>query len=155
MEGDVIKVKMWVAQSCPSLCDPMDCGPSGSSIHGIFQARIVKWVAISLSRDLPNAGIEPKSLMSPALSGEFFTTSTTWEAQSNSYANIYSICFLGLLSMHLFAQIVLFLYPLWINTLQISWWIRQILSMSLWNTHSPGGIYFRSIVIWFKWKVVQ
>ena len=108
MEGDVIKVKMWVAQSCPSLCDPMDCGPSGSSIHGIFQARIVKWVAISLSRDLPNAGIEPKSLMSPALSGEFFTTSTTWEAQSNSYANIYSICFLGLLSMHLFAQIVLF-----------------------------------------------
>ena len=39
-----------VAQSCPTLCDPMDCSPPGSSIHGIFQARILKWVVISFSR---------------------------------------------------------------------------------------------------------
>ena len=39
-----------VAQSCPILCDPMDCGPPGSSIHGISQARIREWVAISFSR---------------------------------------------------------------------------------------------------------
>ena len=39
-----------VAQSCPALCDPMDCSPSGSSVHGIFQARILQWVAISFSR---------------------------------------------------------------------------------------------------------
>ena len=38
-----------VAQSCPALCDPIDCGLSGSSIHGIFQARILEWVAISFS----------------------------------------------------------------------------------------------------------
>ena len=38
-----------VAQSCPTLCDPMDCSPSGSSVHGIFQARILEWVAISFS----------------------------------------------------------------------------------------------------------
>ena len=37
-------------QSCPTLCDPMDCSPSGSSIHGILQARILGWVAISFSR---------------------------------------------------------------------------------------------------------
>ena len=37
------------AQSCPTLCDPMDYSPSGSSVHGIFQARILDWVAISLS----------------------------------------------------------------------------------------------------------
>ena len=37
-------------QSCLTLCDPMDCSPSGSSIHGIFQARILEWVAISFSR---------------------------------------------------------------------------------------------------------
>ena len=36
-------------QSCPTLCDPMDCTPRGSSVHGIFQARIVEWVAISSS----------------------------------------------------------------------------------------------------------
>ena len=39
-----------VAQLCPTLCDPMDCSPPGSSIHGIFQARILEWVAISFSR---------------------------------------------------------------------------------------------------------
>ena len=39
-----------VAQSCPILCDPMDCSLTGSSIHGIFQARILEWVAISFSR---------------------------------------------------------------------------------------------------------
>ena len=32
-------------QSCPSLCDSMDCGPPGSSVHGILQARILEWVA--------------------------------------------------------------------------------------------------------------
>jgi len=36
-----------VAQSCPTLCDPMDCSLSGSSVYGILQARILEWVAIS------------------------------------------------------------------------------------------------------------
>ena len=39
-----------VTQSCPTLCDPMDYSLSGSSVHGIFQARILEWVAISFSR---------------------------------------------------------------------------------------------------------
>ena len=38
-------------QSCPTLCNPMDCSPLGSSIHGILQARILEWVAISFSRE--------------------------------------------------------------------------------------------------------
>ena len=40
-------------QSLPTLCDPMDCSPSGSSVHGIFQARILDWVVISYSRGSP------------------------------------------------------------------------------------------------------
>ena len=40
-----------LAQSRPTLCDPMDCSPPGSSVHGISQARILEWVAISFSRD--------------------------------------------------------------------------------------------------------
>ena len=36
-------------QSCPTLCDPMDCSLPGSSIHGIFQARVLEWVAIAFS----------------------------------------------------------------------------------------------------------
>ena len=39
-----------VAQSCPTLCDPVDCSPPGSSVHGILQARILEWVAISFSK---------------------------------------------------------------------------------------------------------
>ena len=39
-----------VAQLCPTLCDPMDCSLSGSSVHGIFQARVLEWIAISFSR---------------------------------------------------------------------------------------------------------
>ena len=39
-----------VAQSCLTLCDPMDCSPPGFSVHGILQARILEWVAISFSR---------------------------------------------------------------------------------------------------------
>ena len=38
-----------VAQSCPTLSDPMDCSPPGSSVHGIFQARVLEWVAIAFS----------------------------------------------------------------------------------------------------------
>ena len=56
-----------VAQSCPTLCDPMDCSPLGSSVHGIFQARIMEWVAISFFRDLPDPGIVPRS---PALQAD-------------------------------------------------------------------------------------
>ena len=39
-----------VAQSCLTLCNPMDCSPPGSSVHGILPARILEWVAISFSR---------------------------------------------------------------------------------------------------------
>ena len=46
-------------QSCPTLCDPMDYSPPGSSVHGIFQARILEWVAMSSSRGLPDPGIKP------------------------------------------------------------------------------------------------
>ena len=38
-----------VTQSCPTLCDPMDCSLPGSSVHGIFQARVLQWVAIAFS----------------------------------------------------------------------------------------------------------
>ena len=44
------KEKSEVAQSCPTLCDPVDCSSPGSSVHGILQARVLEWVAISFSR---------------------------------------------------------------------------------------------------------
>ena len=44
-----VKSESEVAQSCPTLSDPMDCSPSASSIHGIFQARVLEWGAIAFS----------------------------------------------------------------------------------------------------------
>ena len=50
-----------VAQSCLTLGDPMNCSLPGSSVHEIFNARILGWVAIPFSRDIPDPGIEPGS----------------------------------------------------------------------------------------------
>ena len=61
------KVKVLVAQLFLTLCDPMDCSPAGSSVHRILQARILEWVAIPFSRDVPNPEIQPGS---PALQAD-------------------------------------------------------------------------------------
>ena len=50
-----VKSESEVAQSCPTLSDPMDCSLPGSSIHGIFQARVLEWGAIAFSEN-PNIG---------------------------------------------------------------------------------------------------
>ena len=69
-----------VAQSCLTFYDPMDCSPPGSSVHGIFQARILEWIATPFSRGSSQPRDELMSLKSAALVGRFFTTSATWEA---------------------------------------------------------------------------
>ena len=58
-DGWEVEVRLWLihvdiwqkvsedAQSCLTLCDPMDCSPPGSSVHGILQARVLEWIAIS------------------------------------------------------------------------------------------------------------
>ena len=63
-----LSVCVLVAQLCPTLCDPMNCSQPGSSAHGIFQARMLEWFAITFSRGiLPHQGIE---LGSPALQAD-------------------------------------------------------------------------------------
>ena len=49
-----------VSQSCPTLCNPMDCSLPGSSVHGIFQATVLEWVAISFLQGIfPTQGLNP------------------------------------------------------------------------------------------------
>ena len=67
-----------VAQSCPTLCDPMDCSLPGSSVHVIFQARILEWVAMPSFRG--SSYLRDQTRVSPELAGRFFTTITTWKA---------------------------------------------------------------------------
>ena len=59
-----MKAKVLVTQSCPTFCDPMDSSPPDSFVHGILQARILEWVAISFSMGLPWPRDQTKS---PAL----------------------------------------------------------------------------------------
>ena len=69
------------AQSCLILCDPMDCSPPGSSVHGILQARVLEWVAVSYSR----GSSQPRGqtlVSSPALAVGLFITNATWESES-------------------------------------------------------------------------
>ena len=54
-----------VAQSCPALWNPMACSPSASCAHGIFQEKILEWVAILTPGDLPDPGIKPSSPVPP------------------------------------------------------------------------------------------
>ena len=60
----VVKVKVLAAQSCPTLCNPIDSSPPGSFVHVILQARILSGLSFPSSGDLPNPGIKPRS---PAL----------------------------------------------------------------------------------------
>ena len=62
------------------LCGPINCSPPSSSVHGIFQARNTGAGHHFLLQAIFPPGIEPASLVSPALAGGFFTTSATWEA---------------------------------------------------------------------------
>ena len=73
-----MRVKVLVAQSCPTLCNPMDCSLSGSSVHGILQARILEWVAIPFSE----GSSPPKEQTRVShIAGRFFTVYATREAQ--------------------------------------------------------------------------
>ena len=70
-----------VAQSCPTLCDPMDCSPPGSSVHGILHARVLEWGAISFSRgsSRPRDGTQVS-----CIAGRWFNIWGTREALINT-----------------------------------------------------------------------
>ena len=63
-------MKVLVSQSCPTLCDPMDCSSPGLSVHGILQARILEWVAIPFRR----GSSRPRDQTQVScIAGKFFT----------------------------------------------------------------------------------
>ena len=73
----LIIVKVCIAQSCLTLCSPMDCSPPGSSVHGISQARILEWIAIPFSR----VSSQPRDWTQVScIAGSFFISWATREA---------------------------------------------------------------------------
>ena len=65
--GRAFSTQVLITQSFLILCDPLDCSPPDSTIHGILQARILEWVTIPFSEDLPSPEIEPRC---PALQAD-------------------------------------------------------------------------------------
>ena len=90
-----VEEEVLVAQSCPTLCNPMDCSPPASSVHGILQAKILQWVAILFSRG--SSQTRDRTWVS-CTAGRFFIVWGTGEALvfKNTYStkifeNMYSI----------------------------------------------------------------
>ena len=84
----IIYLTMWVCvccvcsvtRSCLTVCDPMDCSPLGSSVHGIFQARILEWVAISSSRGSSKPRVQTWVYCISWIGQQILYHCDTWEA---------------------------------------------------------------------------
>ena len=95
-----VKSESEVTQSCPTLSDPMDCSPPGSSIHGIFQARVLEWGAIAFS-DVSCSG---RQIL------YHWATKEAWGYQLLRFKKTIIICNLGSSLM----------YTFWINSFLLS-----------------------------------
>ena len=80
-----VKVKVLVAQLCPTLCNPMDCSAPGSSVHGILQAGILEWVDILFSRGSSQPGDQ---IQVSWIAGRLFTIWATRETDSVGFAKL-------------------------------------------------------------------
>ena len=139
-----------VAQSCPTLWDPMDCSPSGSAIHGILQARVLEWVAISFSR----SSSQPMDWTRVScIVGRCFTISATTEVQPQAKF-ILIHCFILLRRVRLM-KALLYIYT-------FNWWwllwlflirdfqekaVMKILVQNFWNSK-----FQRIFITAFSWK---
>ena len=124
---------MLVTQSCPILCDAMDCSPPGSSVQEISQVRILEWVAISFSR-APSRPRDRTQVSCTA--GRFFTDWATREAQFLNSTFIFYFVVLALL-LEYFLPLIYVTLVLWL--LKPSLWVLpthlQSPRISTWSTN--------------------
>ena len=101
-----------VVQSCPTLCGPMDCSLSGSFVHGIFQARILEWIAISSSRK--SSQLRDETLVSciSCIDRQILYHWATWEALCKCYIKQLILLFFFFFTHIYISKIILFHYGL-------------------------------------------
>ena len=93
LQNKVFKPSQRCAQVVSTLCDPMDCSPPGSSVHGILQARILEGVAIPFSRGSSQPRDQTQVSNVSYTGRRFFTTSTAWEAPSARQDSLFFIAY--------------------------------------------------------------
>ena len=139
------KWKLVVAQSCLTLCDPMDCSPSGFSVHGILQARILEWVAIPFSRG--SSWLRDRTWISRTV-GKFFTIWATRKA-SSLYENLPP-------SHSVFQLSLIFHYQTLLNA--DTW--HSLLSFPFWPQRTgvwcpPWSLDWNCSHCWVPWLLIQ
>ena len=115
------------AQSCPTLCNTMDYSPPGSSVHGIFQASILEWVAISSFRGSSRPRDQTCISGVSCIAGRFFTAEPQGKPRKFWYSPIILNSFLQFSSFQLLSHVRLFATP-WITARQASLSITNFLS---------------------------
>ena len=137
----ILKVKNWFLCQCLALCDPIDCSPPDSSVHGILQIRILEWVAISSSRGSSQPRNRTWVSWVSCFAGRFFTTqpstdclqifSDLWGPSTAKYDLCnYSCCAFQIILM---SSLILFLFA----TQQICYTLSSLTQL---QTNSPGTL---------------
>ena len=85
--NEMFCVCVLVAQSCPTLCNPMDCNPPGSTVHGVSQARLLEQVAISFFRGSSQPSYQTHFFCVSCIAGKFFTPRAVGEAHLSHEAS--------------------------------------------------------------------
>ena len=110
-------------QLCPTLCDPMDCSPQGSAVHGILEARILEWVPTPSSRRF----LQPRDWTDVSciscIAGGVFTAATLGKPPISIYLYLY---------LYLYLLLVLFLWRTMSNTLSL---LLGVVHRGSWITH--------------------
>ena len=149
-----------VTKLCLTLCDPMDCSPTGSFVYGILQARIKSRLTFPFPGDLPNPEIKPTS---PALASGFFTThwatreaqvSVTWWENDNSASQQRHGSWKGIWTAQQKPQTLPFNHQSWltahlpisegnpINLPSVQGWILSIISESSYVLHNQNQKFY-------------
>ena len=99
--GQGVPAYLWVSeviQSCLTLCNPVDCRPPGSSIHGFSQTRILEWVAISFSKGI---FVTQDQIQISLIAGRLFSIWATRDVWSNIIPDVQQVCFWKILALAL------------------------------------------------------
>ena len=111
-----IYMKVLVIQLCLTLCGPMNCSPSGSSVHGILQTRILEWDAMSFSRG--SSWPRDRTLVS-YIAGRFFTIGATWGAHTSIHIPFQILFPYRLLQNTEYSFLCYTVGPCWLSSLYI------------------------------------
>ena len=88
--NELMCTRAQLLQSCPTLCDPMDWGPPGSSVHGILQTRILEWVAMPCTRGSSQPRDQTHVFCVSCIAGRFFTTEPPQKPHMYMYVDRYN-----------------------------------------------------------------